>query len=178
MAAKKSQTAAKRGKYLFLYLTLACFLGIIAIFVFDGYMGVYDTVFITTGEYENEVDADTWFNRDTYWAGGVQWGEKIPFRYEVDNRWFSRYEDNVEVALWHSGEQVAELVDEEISLASFDKTELKWTVDTNDYVPPDVVSEQNYSFTVIIKRGELERSIIIYVEPTYPPKSVITEPPG
>ncbi len=45
-------------KNLFLYLALACFVGLIAIFVVDGYMGIYDTVYITTGKQEYKVDAD------------------------------------------------------------------------------------------------------------------------
>ena len=171
--------AAKKRKNLFLYLTLVCFLAIIFIFIFDGYLGVYDTVFINTGEYETEVDADTWLNRDTYRAVGVDWGEEAFFRHEVDNRWFSRYEDDLNVSLWHSGEKVSDLLNEELSIAAFDKVELEWTVDTAEYIPPDVISDQNYSFTVIIKRGELERNIIIYMEPTFPPKTVIIEePPG
>ena len=39
--------AAER-RNLFLYLTLACFLGIIAIFIFDGYVGIYDTIYVTS----------------------------------------------------------------------------------------------------------------------------------
>ena len=35
-------------RHLFLYLALACFAGLIAISIVDGYMGIYNTVYITT----------------------------------------------------------------------------------------------------------------------------------
>ncbi|GAI56646.1 unnamed protein product, partial [marine sediment metagenome] len=42
-------------KNLFLYLTLACFFGLIAIFIVDGYLGIYDTIYVTAGEQEERV---------------------------------------------------------------------------------------------------------------------------
>jgi hypothetical protein len=43
-----------------LYLALACFAGLIAISIVDGYMGIYYTVYITTGEYEQEIKPESW----------------------------------------------------------------------------------------------------------------------
>ena len=65
---------ATKRKSLFLYLTLACFLGLIAIFVVDGYMGVYDTFYLTTGEYEQKIGPGSWLKQD---------------RYVISNRYFS-----------------------------------------------------------------------------------------
>ena len=76
---------------LFLYLVLACFVGIIAIFVVDGYLGIYDTVNVTAGEREEKAEPDFWIRQDWVWTIGVNWGEKTSFRYEVDNRQFSSY---------------------------------------------------------------------------------------
>jgi len=45
-------------RYLFLYLTLACFFGLVAIFIVDGYIGIYDTLYITAGEREQTIEAD------------------------------------------------------------------------------------------------------------------------
>jgi hypothetical protein len=39
-----------------LYLALACFAGLIAIFIADGYLGIYDTAYVTAGEYEQEIE--------------------------------------------------------------------------------------------------------------------------
>ena len=162
----------------FLYLTLACFLGLILIFIFDGYMGVYDTVSINTGEYEEGIEADYWLRQDRYWSIGVAWGEKAFFRYEVDNRRFSDYTADIEVSVWHSQEKVANLLAQPMSVASFDKGQLEWVMDTAELIPGDVPPEQGYEFTVVIRRGELERSIITHVRPVpYPPKVVIPEPP-
>ena len=41
-------------RHLFLYLALGCFAGLIAIFIVDGYVGIYDTVYVTAGEYEQK----------------------------------------------------------------------------------------------------------------------------
>ena len=67
--------AAKR-RNLFLYLTLVCFLGLIAIFIVDGYMGVYDTVYITAGEREQKIESDVWRRGDKFWSSGVNRGKR------------------------------------------------------------------------------------------------------
>ena len=62
---------AVKHRNLYLYLTLACFLGIILIFIFDGYMGVYDSLTVTTGEQEDQIKADQWPRQGRYWPTGV-----------------------------------------------------------------------------------------------------------
>ncbi len=74
---------ATKRKNLYLYLTLACFIGLIAIFIVDGYMGIYDNLFVTTGEREEEIGRDS---RPWQESVRVDWGGKAFFRYEVDNR--------------------------------------------------------------------------------------------
>ncbi len=166
---------AAKHKNIFLYLTLACFLGIILIFVFDGYMGIYDNLFVTTGEREDEIGRDS---RPWQQSVAVDWGEKAFFRYEVDNRQFSGYTADIEVSVWHSQEKVADLIVQPMSLDSFDKGQLEWVLDTAELVPADISPEQGYDFTIVIKRGEIERSLIIHVrsspyiygEPGAPPR--------
>jgi len=159
---------------LFLYLTLACFVSIIAIFVVDGYMGIYDNLFVTSGEREEEIGRDS---RPWQESVRIDWGEKAFFRYEVDNRQFSDYTADVEVSLWHSQEKVADLLAQPISVASFDKGQLEWVLDTAELIPGDIPPEQGYEFTVVIKRGEIERRLITHVRPApYPPKPVIPAP--
>ena len=155
---------AARLRNLFLYLALACFLGIIAIFVVDGYMGIYDTVYITAGEQERVIEADFWLRGydDYYYEPTVaNWGEKVFFRYEVDNRQFQSYSADIEVSLWRSQQKVLDLLSEEMQVASFDKGQLEWVVDTGelDTMPPEEFAE----YTVIIKRGEIERKIILFL---------------
>ena len=168
---------AVKHKNLFLYLTLACFLGIILIFIFDGYMGVYDRLFITAGEYEQEIEADFWQRQDRFWSTGVERGGKVVFRYEVDNRQFSGYAADIEVSVWHSNERVKDLIAQPMSVASFEKEQIDWVMDTADLVPADLPAEQGYEFTVVIKRGEIERRVITHMNPTsYPPKAVPVPP--
>ena len=169
---------ATKRNFLFLYLTLACFVGIILIFVFDGYIGIYDDLTVTSGEREVTVDAEVWMRNDPYRSTSVEWGEKAFFRYEVDNRRFSTYTADIEVSLWHSQEKVADLVAMELSLASFGQGQLEWVLDTAELVPADIPPEQGYDFTVVIKRGDIERSLITHVRPmSYPSKVVIPSPP-
>ena len=158
---------------LFLYLTLACFLGLIAIFIVDGYMGIYDTINITTGEREQKIEPDSWSRQDRFWSTGVNRGEKAFFCYEVNNRRFSRYSADIEVSVWHSQEKVRDLLSQPVSIPAFDKGQVEWVLDTTELLPGDAYPEQRYEYTVVIKRGEIEHKIIVYLDPlAYPPKPV------
>ena len=168
---------ATKQKTLYLYLALACFLGIIAIFVVDGYLGVYDTVYITTGEREQEIEPDSWLEEDRIRSPGVGWGEEVFFRYEVDNRLFSTCSADIEVSVWHSQEKVRDLVSQQIQIAAFDTGRLEWEVDTGELLPGDIPPEQTYEYTVIIKRGEVERKIILHINPRSIPGKPIPAPP-
>ena len=149
-------------KYLYLYLTLACFLALIALFVVDGYMGVYDTIYITAGEREQRIEADFGLKDGSlWWATPANWGEKVFFRYEVDNRQFQSYSADIEVSVWRSQEKVLDITSQQLEIAAFEKGELEWIVDTLELEP--VPPEQSYEYTVIIKMGELERRIIMYL---------------
>ena len=162
-------TAKRRN--LFLYLTLVCFLGIVAIFIADGYMGVYDTLYITGGEWEEKVEADRWTQTDRYWSAGVSWGAGIGFEYEVDNRLFRNYSAEVSVSIWQSQRKVTDLLAQTIELAPFKKGRLEWLVDTKELEPEGLLEGQGAQYTVIIKRGEIERKIIVNINPSfYPPK--------
>ena len=175
---------------LFLYLALACFLGLIAIFVVDGYLGVYDTVYITTGEQSFKVEADVWQRqwptyapvpiyeepmpveggKGSYYMGANR-EEKISFRYEVDNRQFSTCKADIEASVWHSQEKVFNLVSQHMQIGAFDKGQLEWVVDNTELLPKDILPEQSYEYTVIIKRGEIERRIVVSINPLgYPRK--------
>ena len=166
-----------RRRNLFLYLTLACFLGLIAVLIADGYMGVYDTIRITAGEQEQTIEPDAWRQSDRFWSTGVNWGEKAFFQYEVANRRFSAYASDIEVSVWHSQEKVRDLISQPLSINAFDQGQLEWVVDTAELLPADAPAEQSYDFTLMIKRGETERKIVIYTHyPAYPPKPVPVRP--
>ena len=161
---------ATKRKNLFLYLTLACFLGLIAIFIVDGYLGIYDTIYIIAGEQEEKVEPDFWLQQDGSWSIGVNQDEKAFFNYEVDNRQFSNYSAEIEVSVWRSQEKVCDLLSQQLTVGAFDKGQLEWVVDTTELLPSDIPLEQGYQYTVIIKRGEVERKVIMYINSPSPVK--------
>ena len=165
----KINMASKR-KNLYLYLTLACFIGLIAIFVVDGYLGVYDTLYVTAQEYEQKIDYDFW-QQDYPWSTYANWGEKVFFRYDVDNRQFSAYSANVDVSVWRAQEKVLDVLSQPMVIGAFSRAELEWTLDTNELLPT-ISPDQYYEFTVVITRGDIERRIIVSVNPTIKPVPV------
>ena len=168
---------ASKRRNLYLYLTLVCFFGLIAIFIVDGYMGVYDTIYITSGEYEQKVESDVWRYGESYWSSGVNRGGKAFFGYEVDNRQFSSYAADVEVSVWQMQEKVLDVTSQQLVVGSFEKGKLEWAVDSNVLVPSDAPAEQLFEYTVKIKRDSIERNVILYINPVpYTPKPVPVPP--
>ena len=168
---------AVKHKNIFLYLTIVCFVGIILVFIVDGYMGVYDSLSITSGEYPQKIEADQWSRQDRYGyapSANVERGGKVLFKYEVNNRQFSDYTADIEVSVWRSQEKVRDLISQELTVNSFAEGQLEWVMDTAELVPADLPPEQSYEFTVVIMRGDIERRIIVYINPSpYPVKAVI-----
>ena len=142
-------------------------------------MGIYDTIYITAGEREEKIEPDSWLKQDRFWSVGVNWEEKIFFDYEVDNRRFLSYSAEIEVSVWHSQEKLADLVSRHMQIGAFDKGQLEWVLDTAELKPDDILPEQSYEFTVIIKRGQVERNIIVYINPrTYPSGAKVVPVPS
>jgi hypothetical protein len=166
MATRK--TAKKtQHKNLYLFLTIAFFLAIIAIFVFDGYMGLYDTVTITTQEREDIIEPDFW-SRDYPQYAWADEGQDINFDYELDNRCLRSYSADIEVAVWFGETKQDVLISQAVDIGAFDKEELTWAVDTGTLRPADIPENQDYEFSVIIERDGVERRIIVRVEPLLP----------
>ena len=163
---------AKRPRNLYLYLTLACFLGLIAIFIFDGYIGIYDTVYVTAGEREERIEDDFWLRQDRFWSVGIDRGESLFFRYEVDNRKFTRYDAVIGASVWRGGEKMGDLASQSVQIGAFDKAEIEWVVDLERFMHDNIPSEQRYEFSVVIEREDKERRIIVYVNQVIPPPSV------
>ena len=167
---------ATKRRNLFLYLAIACFVGIIAIFVVDGYLGVYDTVYVTTGEYEQEIGPDYWQGSQPRkyaypYSIGAGWGEPVHFRYEIDNHFSSTYSATVEASVWKSNEKVIDLFSQDVSVAAFDKVTIDWTLPAQEL---ERVGLGVGEYTVKIKRGEVELGWGIILsfryleEPVYP----------
>lgn len=162
----RKKTTAQR-KNLYLFLTIAFFLAIIAIFIFDGYMGIYDTVSMTTQEREEVIEPDYW-SRDYPPSIWTEEGQDIYFSYELDNRLFSTYSADVEVAVWFGETKQSVLISQAVAIGGFDKEELEWVVDTSVLRPADIPENQDFLFSVIIKRDGVERRIIVHVSSLLP----------
>ena len=167
--------AAKRRKLLFLYLAIACFIGIIVIFIVDGYVGIYDTVYVTTEEYPQDIGPDFWqrqvLDYPRPYNVGAEWGEPVHFQYEIDNRRSSTYTATVDASVWKSNEKVIDLFSQNISISNFDKVTMNWTLSAQELEKAGLGVGQ---YTVRIKRGEEElgQGIILDFhspeEPAYP----------
>ena len=166
-------------KNLFLYLALACFVALVAIFIADGYIGIYDTVYITTGEREQKIEPEYWLRRDYAPPGAkaayyipAEWGERIFFRYEIDNRRFSTYSTPIQASVWKENEKILDLFSEDKSIKPFDKVMVEWTLSTEDLAKAGFGVDRDTQYTVKIERGEVERRIVVGfrypVEPVYP----------
>ena len=151
---------------LYFYLALACFLAILGIFIFDGYLGVYDTLFITTGDYTQKIDPGSWSEDYPAWGRSTTYGESLNFRYEIENRRFSGYQEEVVVSLAQGEEKGKELLYQEIEIDPFATKEISWVLDTSELEPasPQVGYRE---YVIIITRGEVERRVMIPL--TMPP---------
>ncbi|MFC1993525.1 hypothetical protein ACFLV3_06980 [Chloroflexota bacterium] len=168
---------AIKRRSLFLYLAIACFFGILAIFVFDGYVGIHDTVVVTAEERPNEIDPEFWEGQngryDYPYYISATWGEPVQFRYEIDNRRFSSYSAVVEASLWKSNEKVLDLFNQNVSIPSFDEVTLEWAL------PAEELENAGFrigEYTVKLKRGEVELGEGIILSFRSPEESVPKPP--
>jgi hypothetical protein len=166
-------------KGLFLYLALACFLALIVIFIADGYMGIYDTAYVTVGERQQVIEADYWlqpypappgFTIDYYI--NAEWGQKVFFHYEIDNRQFSPYSTQIEASLWQENERLLDLFSGEKTIEPFGKAVAEWTLSPEELEPPAAGTSSQY--TVKISWGEVERNIVVDF---YYPQGLPVPPP-
>ncbi len=182
--------APVRRRNPFLFLTVACFLGFVALLVSRGLLGVRDTMYITTEGYvtpttisqrEDFVWPDFWFRGQDTWQTQVFPNKKVSFRYELDNHRFSQYSGNVEVTLWTAStagadprhplmqQKVLDLLSKPIEVPPFSKLQIEWILDTAG-LDLGAVPEQQYqpyptSYMVLIKRGETERKVFLLFLP-------------
>ncbi|MCX6011480.1 MAG: hypothetical protein NT134_04415 [Chloroflexi bacterium] len=151
---------------IFLYLALACFLSLIAIFIFDGYMGIYDTTYVTVGEQEQIIEPDYWLPQRDAPAGyeidyyiSAEWGQKVFFRYEIDNRRFASYSTLVQASVWQENEKLFDLFSEEKSIGPFDKAIAEWELSAEELEEP--VAGTSNQYTIKISWGEVTRRIVV-----------------
>lgn len=160
MPKTKKKISTKR-RNIYLGLTLAFFLGLIAIFVFDGYMGIYDNISVTTQEREHTIAPERWLDDDYEYYTWLEGEQDITLDYELENRRLSDYTVNIEAAVWSGGEKLSTLLSETVTVGSFDSRQWQWTVDAAALRPADIPEEQEFDFSVIIERDGVERRIVV-----------------
>jgi len=177
---------AVKRRYLFLYLAIACIAGLAALFIVDAYLGVYDTVYVTVGEWEQKIEAAYWQRPEGSWPTGYEnaWpiqatvGDQIPFRYEIENHQFSTYSAPVQASVWKENEKVDDLFSGDISIGRFGKEVVEWSLATEEL--PGLTPGWPAQFTVKINLGDIERKIILdlyYPEAPPTPQPPKTVPP-
>ena len=161
-------------RHRFLYLAIACFAGLVAIFVVDGYLGIYDTVYVTAREYTQKIEADYWLsqspeyyprpvgeNETAYCCIGASEGDTIFFRYQIANHQSSTYSTSIQASVWRENEKIFDLFSGDVSIGHFDDTTVEWELSSDDLKITDVGDDRSRQFTVRINRGDVERRIIV-----------------
>jgi hypothetical protein len=150
---------------LYLYLALVCFVGIILIFVFDGYVGVYDSLKMDNGRFTQTVAYGQWAEDDYDYVrmSSMERGERMECTYTVENHRFSTYEADVTISFLHNDEEIAPPIAPAFIAAPFDEDEFTWIMEGDAFVPADYPDEQSYSVTVVISRGEVRREVNISI---------------
>jgi hypothetical protein len=170
-----------KHKNIYLFLALLCFLGIVVIFIFDGYMGVYDSVTVDNGQFRQTIDADQWQQQEQfgyYPSVSIDRNGSANITYTVENHRFSAYTADVSVSLYLGVDKIADLADGQVSAGAFGKGEFTWVLEPADFTPAEYPPEQGYNMNMVIDRENVERKVTVYINPgPQLPKPVITIPP-
>ncbi len=164
----------KKPKRLFLYLAIASFCGVVAIFISDGYIGVYDTLTVTVGEYDQEIRASHWDNENPPWVYDETVTGNIYFSYKVDNNQLDEYAASIQASVWQENEKVADLFSQDVSIARLDDATVEWTLAKEDIGYTDPTPNTRVNYTVKINRDDVEREIIVSF---YNPEGIIVPKP-
>jgi len=164
----------KRPKRLFLYLAIASFCGLVAIFITDGYMGVYDTLTVTVGEYDQEIRSSHWNREDTPWVYDETSSGDILFSYKIANNLLNEYAANIQASVWQENEKVADLFSQDISIDRLEDATMEWALAREDIGYTEPATNTRVNYTVKINRDDVERKIIISY---YNPEGIIVPKP-
>jgi len=154
----------------FLYLAIACFVGLVTIFVVDGYMGIYDTVYVTVREYTQKIETAYWLQQRPEYAPVPVSGEgdeiayyieagvddNVSFRYVIENHQFSDYSTLVQASVWQENEKVLDLFSGNMLIKPFGKETAEWRL-----LSDDLGITTSTQYTVRINYGDIERRIIV-----------------
>jgi hypothetical protein len=168
---------AAKQKNLFLYLAAACFIGIILIFVFDGYMGFYETLTMASGEQTQTITTEEWTQSEKNNYPVELWplsSGNYSFSYLIDNRRFSSYQADINISVWKNQEKLTDVFTKSINIGAFKSETVIWIIDPLQLM--GVISSTDNQFTLAIDHGNIKRSIIIHYSlnnPKTPPPVIM-----
>ena len=165
-----------KPKNIFLILAVACFIGIILIFFFDGYMGLYDTLTMTSGEQTQSIAPEQWVNFEKNNFPPQLYVNNtgiVSFSYKIDNRRFSSYQADVSISLWQNQQEIKDVLSQSINVKAFGQETLAWEIDPQAILPPNPVDG---TYTLEINRGDIQRDIVFYVPITTNSKTILPTP--
>jgi hypothetical protein len=160
---------ASKQKYLFLYLAVVCFIGIILIFVFDGYMGFYDTLSLVSGEQTQTISTEQWTQSEQNNYPLDIWPSvsgNFSFSYKIDNRRFSSFQADISVSIWKNQEKLADILTKTVNVGAFNSAVISWVVDPESIVP--TIANTDNQITMEISLGDIKRSAIIHYSQNNP----------
>jgi hypothetical protein len=161
----RTEVTKQPGRNLYLYLALACFLGIVLIFLFDGYLGVYDSLKADGNRGLQEIPAEQWLDpgRDGAMFMNIDQEGYLDFTYTISNRRFIGFSEEVRVTVVDGTGVPLQLADEVLTAGAFGNGEITWTLDAGQLQPPGTTSEGGYSVDLFIRRDNVTRQITLYV---------------
>ena len=154
----------KKSRTVYLYLAILCFIGILLIFVFDGYMGRIRTLEIENGRYTQIYDEQWMENRPELWVPSFssEPGDTITFTYTVENKLFSSYKEDFRAYMEKYPETL--YAEDVIKAGAFGSDSVTWVINTDEILPPSYSPDTQYTFNLIMQDGdeEIELTITIY----------------
>lgn len=150
-------------KNLGLYIGLLCIICIVAVFFFDAYYGVYDTLYVTEGGREREIA----FDRSYPAHIGADYGEAVYFSYNIANHRFKGYNTHIEASVWRGKERNLTLFSANKSIKPFENITIEWVLETENLEP-------NTNYNLKIKTDDFERivSMEFYQRHPIPPPEI------
>ena len=148
---------------LWLLLAVVCFLGIIAVFFIDGYMGLYYRVRVETPVNTFEIPPEFWEESGkaipSYYFSDVSRNDLIRFQLVVENRRFTDSQIDLDISLWEGGREIQKLLTRSDNIAAFEPSQpYEWEIDTSQLDVLDEVSGTSY--IIKINGNGVERRLI------------------
>lgn len=131
------------------FVGLLCIIGILSIFFFDAYIGIYDSLTYTDGEHTRDL-IDNRHVRSIY----TSHGKDLYFEYEITNNGFKDHETHVTVTMFIGGDETLTLHDSVITIGPFDSVSVNWKLESSRL-------EGNINYYMNIDTIEYQRSIRI-----------------